>query len=118
MEQSRSKRSVAAPGKKKAGRATSRRSKSSTSAVIDHAIATELAPAVAIAALDKSSQAPGAPAPALDVLAAGAVASETEGNVRVQLMFENGTVLPVEMTEAAGAALSKGLSDQLPKAKT
>jgi hypothetical protein len=33
-------------------------------------------------------------------------------------MFENGTVLPVEMTEAAGAALSKGLSDQLPKAKT
>ncbi len=79
------------------------------------AIATELAPAVAIALLDKTEQAPGAAAPALDCLAAGATPSETAGKVRVQLMFENGAVLPVEMSEAAGAALSKGLEEELPK---
>ena len=79
------------------------------------AIATELAPAVAIALLDKTEQAPGAPAPALDVLAAGAAPSEIEGNVRMQLVFENGAVLPVEMSVAAGAALSKGLLQELPK---
>lgn len=78
------------------------------------AIATELAPAVAIALLDKSEQAPGDPAPALDCLAAGAVPSETAGKVRVQLMFENGAVLPVEMSNDAAAALSKGLSEELP----
>lgn len=83
---------------------------------IDVAIATELAPAVAIALLDKTEQAPGDPAPALDCLAAGAVPSETAGKVRVQLMFENGAVLPVEMSTDAAQALSKGLSQELPKA--
>lgn len=81
------------------------------------AITTELAPAVAIALLEKTVQAPGAPAPALDALAAGVSASEEEGKVRVQLVFENGAVLPVEMSVAAGAALSSGLSKELPKAK-
>lgn len=79
------------------------------------AIATELAPAVAIALLDKTEQLPGAAAPALDCLGAGAVSSETDGKVRVQLIFENGAVLPVEMSNAAGAALSKGLAAELPK---
>lgn len=79
------------------------------------AIATELAPAVAIALLDKTEQPAGAAAPALDCLAAGAVPSETDGKVRVQLMFDNGAVLPVEMSNAAGAALSKGLTEELPK---
>lgn len=82
----------------------------------DVAIATELAPAVAIALLDKTEQAPGDPAPALDCLAAGAVPSETAGKVRVQLMFENGAVLPVEMSTDAAEALSKALSEELPKA--
>lgn len=81
----------------------------------DIAIATELAPAVAIALLDQSEQAPGSPAPALDCLAAGAAPSETAGKVRVQLMFENGAVLPVEMSTDAAQALSKGLSEELPK---
>ncbi len=83
----------------------------------DIAISTELAPAVAIALLDKSTQAPGSPAPALDVLAAGVSASETDGNVRVQLMFPNGSVLPVEMSADAGAALSKGLDKEIPAKK-
>ena len=92
--------------------ATSKRAKKSATNV---AIATELAPAVAIALLDKTERAPGAAAPALDCLAAGAAPAETDGKVRVQLMFENGTVLPVEMSNAAGAALFKGLADELPK---
>ena len=79
------------------------------------AIATELAPAVAIALLDKTEQPAGAAAPALDCLAAGAAPSQTDGKVRVQLLFENGAVLPVEMSDAAGAALSKGLAKELPK---
>jgi len=79
------------------------------------AIATELAPAVAIALLDKTILPPGAAAPALQCFAAGATPSQTDGKVRVQLMFENGAVLPVEMSNAAGAALSKGLAEELPK---
>lgn len=81
------------------------------------AIATELAPAVAIALLEKIEQSSddAAPAPALDCLAAAAVHSETTGKVRVQFLFENGAVLPVEMSAEAGAALSKGLADELPQ---
>jgi hypothetical protein len=44
-----------------------------------------------------------------------AAPSQTDGKVRVQLLFENGAVLPVEMSNAAGAALSKGLAKELPK---
>ena len=102
----------AAPSRAKKSPARKRTKKSATSV----AIATELAPAVAIALLDKTEHSPGDPAPALDCLAAGAVPSETAGKVRVQLMFENGQVLPVEMSNDAAAALSKGLSDELPDA--
>ena len=84
-------------------------------ATTNHVIATDLAPAVAIALLDKTVQAQGSLSPALDCLAAGAVPSETAGKVRVQLMFETGAVLPVEMSAAAGAALSKGLAEEIPK---
>ena len=79
------------------------------------AIATELAPAVAIALLDKTEQPPGSPPPALDALAVAAAPSEIEGNIRMQVMFENGAVLPIEMSVEAGAALSKGLQQELPK---
>lgn len=91
-----------------------RRSKRSATNV---AITTELAPAVAIALLDKTDQPPGAPPAALDALAAGVAPSETKGKVRVQLIFENGAVLPVEMSNAAGAALSSALIDELPAKK-
>ncbi len=97
--------------------ATLRRSRSRAAEIRNAAIATELAPAVAIAVLEKSEQAPGKPPAALAVLAAGASPSEVDGNVRVQLMFEGGAVLPVEMSAAAGSALSAGLSSELPAAK-
>ncbi len=97
-----------------AGSAASAARKRAKKSATNEAIATELAPAVAIALLDKTELPPGAAAPALECLAAGAAASETDGKVRVQLMFENGAVLPVEMSIAAGAALSKGLANEIP----
>ena len=103
---------VAADRPPAAGR---KRTAKAASAATNLAIATELAPAVAIALLDKTVQAPGDPPPALDVLAVGAVPSEIEGNVRMQLVFDNGAVLPVEMSAEAGAALSKGLLQELPE---
>ena len=103
---------TAKPASKRTATSARKRTKRSETNI---AIATELAPAVAIALLEKTEQPPGAPAPALDVLAVAAAPSEIEGNVRMQLMFENGAVLPVEMSADAGAALSKGLQEELPK---
>jgi len=77
---------------------------------VDIAIASELAPAAAIAVLDKTTQAPGSPAPALDILGAGVSEATDDGKVRVQLMFDSGAVLPVEMSAAAGKALEAGLA--------
>ena len=108
----RAQKSASGTGGVRAKSTAAQRAKRSATNV---AIARELAPAVAIALLDKTEQAPGAAAPSLDCLAAGATPSETEGKVRVQLLFENGTVLPVEMSNDAGAALSKGLAEELPK---
>lgn len=81
----------------------------------DVAISTELAPAVAISLLKQADHGKGASAPALEPLAAGAVESNTDGKLRVQLLFENGAILPVEMTEAAAKALGKGIAEELLK---
>jgi hypothetical protein len=107
----RAKRTTEAAAK---SRSTASARKRAEKTATNHAIATELAPAVAIALLDKTEQEPNAAPPALDCLAAGAAPSETPGRVRVQLMFETGAVLPVEMSAAAGAALSKGLAEESP----
>lgn len=111
---------VSKAAEKRASKApvASRRKQALLATAKNVAISTELAPAVAIALLEKSEQLPGQPAPALDVLAAGVTPSEVEGNVRVQLLFENGAVLPMEMSQAAGSALAEGLSGELPKAQT
>ena len=109
---------VKQPRKSTAGvKAVSARSRSEVAAIKNAVIAQELAPAVAIAVLEKSEHSPGDPPAALEVLAAGASSSEIAGNVRVQLMFDNGTILPVEMSAAAGAALSAGLANELPPKK-
>lgn len=110
-----SKRPRKPAAKTRRARATPAAAKRAKRSATNVAIATELAPAVAIALLDKTEQSPGAAPPALDCLAAGATPSDTEGMVRVQLMFENGAVLPVEMSTAAGAALSKGLAAEVLK---
>jgi hypothetical protein len=80
---------------------------------VDIAIAKKLAPAAAIAVLDKTEQTSDALAPALDILAAGVSRAEGDGKIRVQLAFDGGEVLPVEMSAEAGKALAAGLSEEL-----
>lgn len=82
---------------------------------IDTAIATELAPAAAIALLDKSGELKDSLAPALDALGAGVSRAADDTKVRVQLIFGGGEVLPVEMSVQAGEALAVGLSRELSK---
>ena len=109
---------VKQPKRSKAGvQAAPPRSRSKVAAAKNDFIAHELAAAVAITALEKSERAAGDPPAALDVLAAGASPSEVAGKVRVQLLFENGAVLPVEMSAAAGKALSAGLASEIPAVK-
>jgi hypothetical protein len=80
---------------------------------LEHAIVTDLAPAVAIALLATTRQDASARTAALQCLAAGVSTSLDSGKLRVQLLFENGAVLPVEMTTAAAHALMHGLSEEL-----
>jgi hypothetical protein len=79
---------------------------------LEIAITTDLAPAMAIALLATTAKARAARdglEPALEVLAAAVVASGSAEKVRLQLLFDKGAVLPVEMPEDAGAALRDGL---------
>ena len=80
---------------------------------VDIAIAKKLAPAAAIALLDKTEHASDSLAPALDILGAGVSRAEADGKIRVQLAFDGGEILPVEMSEQAGRALAAGLSEEL-----
>ena len=89
------------------------KSKQRARSTVDDAIATELAPAAAIALLGKSEIVRGALAPALDALAAGVSPGAEDSKVRVQLIFDGGEVLPVEMSVEAGEALAVGLSKEL-----
>ena len=95
--------------RKPPSRSPTRRKKSK----VDIAIAKKLAPAAAIAVLDKTEQPSGSLAPALDVLGAGVSRAEADGKIRVQLAFDGGEILPVEMTTQAGKALAAGLSEEL-----
>jgi hypothetical protein len=83
---------------------------------LEISITTDIAPAVAIALLSKTAEARAerdALDPALDVLAAAVVPSADGEKVRLQLLFDKGSVLPVEMPLAAGVALQKGLGEEL-----
>jgi hypothetical protein len=83
---------------------------------LEIAITRELAPAVAIALLATTAKAraerDGLP-PALEVLAAGVVMASDQEKIRLQLLFDKGAVLPVEMPLAAGEALKNGLEQEL-----
>ena len=79
---------------------------------LEIAITTDLAPAVAIALLATTAKARAARdglEPALEVLAAAVVASGHAEKVRLQLLFDKGAVLPVEMPAAAADALRNDL---------
>ena len=84
---------------------------------LEIAITTELAAAVAISLLAttaRSRRSRDSMEPALECFAAGVEDSSVHRDrVRLQLLFEGGTVLPVEMGRDAGEALNKELSDWL-----
>lgn len=84
---------------------------------LEIAITTELAAAVAISLLAttaRSRRLRDSMEPALDCFAAGVEDSSLhQDRVRLQLLFEDGTVLPVEMRRDAGEALNNELSDWL-----
>jgi len=83
---------------------------------LEIAITTELAASMALALLATTAEARASRddlEPALEILAAGVVESSEESRIRLQLLFDKGAVLPVEMPRAAGHALNKGLANEL-----
>lgn len=83
---------------------------------LEIAITTDLAAHVAIALLATTAKARAERDgldPALEVLAAAVVASGCAEKVRLQLLFDKGAVLPLEVPVAAAKALHKGLAAEL-----
>jgi hypothetical protein len=83
---------------------------------LEIAVTTDLAPAMALALLATTALARAHRdelEPALEALAAAVVRSSSEDRVRLQLLFDKGTVLPLELDAAAARALSDGLVDYL-----
>lgn len=83
---------------------------------LDIAIQTDLAPAVAIALLNSTASARSRRQPldpALLCIAAGVAPASTADNVRIQLLFEAGAVLPVELPRHGALALLRGLQDEM-----
>jgi hypothetical protein len=83
---------------------------------LEIAVTTELAPAIALALLATTAKARAGRdslEPALEVLGAAVVRSGADDKLRLQLLFDKGAVLPIELSLQAGEALSKGLVEYL-----
>jgi hypothetical protein len=83
---------------------------------VEIAVTTDLAARTAIALLATTAKARASRdglEPALEVLAAAVVASGCADKVRLQLLFDEGAVLPLEVPTDAAKALSRDLSDDL-----
>lgn len=81
----------------------------STSTAVEEAIKTDLAPAVALAMLDKADHPEDPGSPAMRCISAGVSAPADGELVRIQFMFENGTVLPIDVPRTSCEALARGL---------
>jgi len=83
---------------------------------LEIAVTTDLAPAIALALLSTTAKARAARdelEPALDALAAAVVRSSSEAKLRLQLLFDKGAVLPIELDIEAAEALTRGLAEYL-----
>lgn len=83
---------------------------------LEFAVTTDLAPTMALALLATTAKTRAARdelAPAMSVLAAAVVRSSSAERVRLQLLFDKGAVLPLELTLEAAKALSAGLVEYL-----
>jgi hypothetical protein len=85
---------------------------------LEIAITTEIAPAVAISLLAQTAKARSARdslEPAMNCMAASATLSDDAQTLRLQLLFDKGAVVPVEMPRAAGEAMYERLKRELGK---
>ena len=83
---------------------------------LEIAVTTELAPAMALTLFATTAQTRASRdelEPALDALGAAVVRSSSEQKVRMQVLFERGAVLPIELTIEADEAVKKGLAEYL-----
>lgn len=83
---------------------------------VEIAVTTDLAPTMALALLATTAQARSSRdelEPALDVLGAAVVRSSSSDKVRLQMLFDKGAVLPVELSLEAAEALNRGLAEYL-----
>jgi len=80
---------------------------------VEDAIQTDLAPSMAVAMLAKTDHPGDSAAPAMKCIGAGVSGSELADFVRIQFMFENGTVLPIDVPRAGAEALANGLLKDL-----
>lgn len=83
---------------------------------LEIAVTTELAPAMALALLATTARARSGRdelEPSLGVFGAAVVRSSSQEKVRLQLLFDKGAVLPVELSLEAAEALSRGLAEYL-----
>lgn len=85
----------------------------SVAVAVDAAIATDLAPAVAVALLAKSDHEAESAPPAMECISAGVSSPNGVGLIRIQFMFENGTILPIELPLASGEALANALLSEV-----
>ncbi|MEP7101277.1 MAG: hypothetical protein ABI781_12255 [Burkholderiales bacterium] len=87
---------------------------------LEIAVTTDLAPSIALALLSTTAQARASRdelEPALDALAAAVVRSSSEDKLRLQVLFDKGAVLPIELDMEAAEALSRGLAEYLASAQ-
>jgi hypothetical protein len=83
---------------------------------VEIAVTTDLAPTMALALLATTAQARSRRdelEPALDVRGAAVVRSSSSDKVRLQMLFDKGAVLPVELSLEAAEALNRGLAEYL-----
>lgn len=87
---------------------------------LEIAVTTDLAPSMALALLATTAQARASRdelEPALDALAAAVVRSSSDHRLRLQLLFERGAVLPIDLDMEAAEALNRGLVEYLGSAQ-
>ena len=87
---------------------------------LEIAVTTDLAPSMALALLATTAKARATRdelEPALDALAAAVVRSSSEEKLRLQLLFDKGAVLPIELDMEAAEALSRGLAEYITSAQ-
>ena len=79
---------------------------------VQEAIQTDLAPTAAVSVLEKANDPAEPGTPALKCMGVGLTEDGSEGSLRLQFIFDNGTVLPIDVPRDACQALNRALSKE------